>query len=213
MKKTLFMACAITVVLCACTNKPKTIETDEYVVTIEKGSFKNAAYHPFTAGDAICFENGIAYIATRMLEENIDNNRDDIMVYPLGRNAPTYKVTVKFTHPTALLDYSDVVRTLAKEGFLKLDTVMVDSYILSVSDSSKCDPGKSDWAGSYSIRKCCGIAAIDAEGLDYTMWNVPMNALHQNVDVATLNEFLLTKGLVLTPTGNKIMKVSISSAE
>ena len=216
MKKNIFfsaiaVAFTMTVLMCACTgNNPSTIVTDNYVVTIEKGSIKNANYHPTIDGNTICFENGLAYIATRMLEENIDNGADDVMIFIVGENRPIYKICVQFSQPQAIYDYTDVVRSLASYGWIKMDTTMVDAYMLTVVDSTKKEPGKSDWAGSYSIRKCCGIAAKDAEGFDYKEWNVPMKALREDMDIHTLNEYLATKGLALIPTEEQIMKVAIS---
>ena len=210
MKKTVFFAVlgVVMATMAGCMdNKTETITTDDFTVTIGRGS--RGSYHPTYENGMVCFENGMQYIATRMLEENIDNGRGDVMLYPVGKNVNTKKVAVRFAKEQAMYDYTGVVNALAREGWLKLDTTMVDSYRLTVVDSTKRDPGKSEWAGSYSIRKCCGIAAIDAEGFDYSEWAVPMKALREDISVEALNEYLLTKGLTLTPTGNKIAKITI----
>lgn len=214
MKKTILFAVSgiVMATMMGCMNtKTETITTDDFTVTIDKGS--RGSYHPTYENGMVYFENGMQYIATRMLEENIDNGRDDIMLYPVGENVNVKKVAIRFAKEKAIYDYTGVVNALAREGWLKLDTTMVDSYMLTIVDSTKRDPGKSDWAGSYSIRKCCGIAAIDAEGFNYSEWAVPMKALREDIKVETLNEYLLTKGLALIPTGNKIEKITISAVK
>lgn len=176
-------------------------------------------YWPEIDGDTVRYNNNLDIIALNLLEaersRNLDTpyflSNDSVVFYEQSNIHVNYNMQIVFK-PGSTHDYSAVVRTLERHGWLKLDTTVEQAYMITIVDSSlRVDPDSTAggiWVGAYSLNRN-GLPVYSPEGFNYAEWPVFANKKLRTIDAA--RELLEPRGLTLEPCGRTKTMIRITT--
>ena len=174
------------------------------------------SYWPTTNGDTVTYNNALDIIAINLLETeqwtpDLGMAKDTVVFYEQSNLHVKYNMQIVFDAGKPF-DYAAVVRTLERNGWIKLDTIVEQAYMITVIDSTcRINPDSTDgygWAGAYTLQRQ-GLPILQPEGFNYAEWPVDDYWKAKTIDDAQL---LLTRhGLRLEPCDRHMKMVRVTT--
>ena len=169
-------------------------------------------------GDTLTYNNTLDYIAIDLLEtEERGNGRlageDTVVFYAESTLQVKYNMQVVF-NPSVPYDYAAVVRTLERNGWIKLDTTVEQAYMITIVDSSKRttegSPYNENWMSAYALQHE-GLPILQPDDFKFYEWPITMPKRGQLKSIENVRQVLKPYGLDLEPCDRQMTLIRVTT--